>query len=57
MDIDLITVRTYYADIGKFLNHDRFKDKYPSRSPYQYAALNPISFIDVNGDSVDVNRL
>jgi len=57
MDIDLITVRTYYADIGKFLNQDRFKDKYPSMSPYQYAALNPISFIDVNGDSVDVSHL
>jgi hypothetical protein len=42
---------------GRFMSQDRFKDKYPSMSPYQYAALNPVLFIDVNGDSVDVSHL
>ncbi|MGF1671545.1 MAG: RHS repeat-associated core domain-containing protein [Balneolaceae bacterium] len=44
--------RMYDPVIGRFTSQDRFKEKYPSMSPYQYAALNPILFIDVNGDSV-----
>jgi hypothetical protein len=34
------------------MTQDRFADKYHSMSPYQYAANNPISNIDINGDSV-----
>jgi len=44
--------RMYDPVIGRFTSQDRFKEKYPSMSPYQYAALNPILFVDVNGDSV-----
>ena len=44
--------RRYDPVIGRFLSIDRFYDIYPSMSPYQYAANNPINFIDVNGDSV-----
>jgi len=33
---------------------DRFAEKYTSMNPYQYGANNPIKFIDVNGDSVNV---
>ena len=44
--------RMYDAQIGRFFTQDRFADKYFSLSLYQYAANNPISNIDVNGDSV-----
>ena len=44
--------RMYDPVIGRFNSQDRFKEKYPSMSPYQYAALNPVGFIDVNGDSI-----
>ncbi|MGF1671547.1 MAG: RHS repeat-associated core domain-containing protein, partial [Balneolaceae bacterium] len=46
--------RMYDPVIGRFTSQDRFKEKYPSMSPYQYAALNPILFVDVNGDSINV---
>jgi len=31
---------------------DRYAEKYPSVSPYSYAAGNPIRYIDINGDSL-----
>ncbi|HEU5289378.1 MAG TPA: RHS repeat-associated core domain-containing protein [Cyclobacteriaceae bacterium] len=34
---------------------DRFTDKYPSLSPYQFTANNPIRFVDINGDSLWIN--
>jgi len=40
------------APFGRFPSPDRYADNYPSLSPYQYAANNPINFIDVNGDSI-----
>lgn len=33
---------------------DRFAEKYYSMSPYQYTAGNPVGFVDVNGDSLDL---
>jgi RHS repeat-associated protein len=44
--------RFYDAAIGRFFTKDRFAEKYKSLNPYQYAANNPIKFIDVNGDSI-----
>ena len=40
------------GQIGRFFTQDRYADKYHMLTPYQYAANNPISNIDVNGDSV-----
>jgi|GEM_PF-807949 len=48
--------RIYDAILGRFMQIDRFYDKYPSLSTYQYAANNPINFIDVNGDSIWINQ-
>jgi len=39
---------------NRFLSVDRFAHKYPSMSPYQYAANNPVIFIDINGDSLEI---
>lgn len=45
--------RMYMPDIGKFFTQDRFAEKYRPISLYQYAANNPMRFVDVNGDSID----
>lgn len=45
----------YDAQLGRFHTQDRFAEKYYSMSPYQYAANNPIKYIDVNGDSIYIN--
>lgn len=47
----------YQPELGRFFTQDRFAEKYYDYSPYQYAANNPILFIDVNGDSVRVHFL
>jgi uncharacterized protein RhaS with RHS repeats len=44
--------RFYDPQLGKFHTQDRFAEKYLEFTPYQYAANNPIYFIDVNGDSI-----
>lgn len=44
--------RFYDPAIGRFHTQDRFAEKYLSLTPYQYAANNPIKFIDINGDSI-----
>jgi RHS repeat-associated protein len=43
--------RHYNAQIGRFMIQDPFAEKYLQVSPYQYALNNPITNIDVNGDS------
>jgi uncharacterized protein RhaS with RHS repeats len=40
--------------LGRFWQQDKFADKYIDLSPYQYAAGNPIKYIDKNGDSLTV---
>jgi len=46
--------RFYDPQIGRWHVLDRFAEKYVSLTPYQYAANNPILYIDVNGDSINV---
>lgn len=46
--------RFYDPALGRFHTQDRFAEKYLNFSPYQYAANNPIMFIDINGDSVKI---
>jgi RHS repeat-associated protein len=46
--------RMYDIQIGRFFAQDRYSEKYNDFTPYQYGANNPISFIDVNGDSLVV---
>nr|WP_320022248.1 DUF6443 domain-containing protein [uncultured Draconibacterium sp.] len=49
--------RFYDPALGRFMRQDRFSEKYYSLTNYQYAANNPILFIDINGDSIDVSGL
>jgi len=44
--------RMYDNQLGRFHREDRYAEKYYDFSPYQYAAGNPIKYIDVNGDSL-----
>jgi RHS repeat-associated protein len=44
--------RMYDVQTGRFFTQDRFGEKYYGLSLYQYGANNPISNIDVNGDSI-----
>ena len=44
--------RMYDPVLGRFTTQDRFAEKYPAMSLYQYGANNPICNIDINGDSI-----
>jgi hypothetical protein len=46
----------YDAQIGRFQVIDRRTEKYFNFTPYQYAANNPLRYIDVNGDSIGVDK-
>jgi RHS repeat-associated protein len=41
--------RMYDARVGRFLSRDPLQTEYPFYSPYQFAGLNPIKFIDLDG--------
>ena len=47
--------RMYDNQIGRFFTQDRYAEKYYPLNPYQYAANNPILFMDNNGDSLILN--
>jgi len=49
---DYFGARYYASDLSVWLSVDPMSDMYPSLSPYNYCALNPISYIDQNGDSI-----
>ncbi|MDL2297269.1 RHS repeat-associated core domain-containing protein [Bacteroidales bacterium OttesenSCG-928-E04] len=47
-------VRYYDNDLSIWLSVDPLARKYPSLSPYNYCANNPLKYIDPNGDSIAV---
>lgn len=46
--------REYDPQLGRFFNIDRYSEKYMDFTPYQYGANNPVTFIDINGDSLAI---
>jgi len=48
--------RFYDPQIGRFNTQDRYAEKYLNLTTYQYAANNPIRYIDVNGDSIRAHQ-
>ena len=40
--------------LGKWLSTDKYEAKYPSISPYATMMNNPLSFVDLKGDSVEL---
>jgi len=49
--------RDYDPAIGRFNKIDRFAEKYYKLSTYSYAGNNPILFVDVQGDSINLSRM
>ena len=45
--------RYYNSDLSLWLSVDPMSDKYPSQSPYNYCALNPLKIVDPNGAEMD----
>ena len=48
--------RDYDPAIGRFIKMDRFAEKYYMESPYHYGGNNPVFFVDIKGDSLNVGR-
>lgn len=46
--------RNYDPAVGRFFNIDRLSEKYETLSPYNYTANNPIKFVDVDGEWIDI---
>jgi RHS repeat-associated protein len=44
--------RYYASELGIWLSVDPMSDKYPSLSPYNYCADNPVKFIDPKGEEI-----
>ena len=49
--------RTYNPTIGRMDRVDNYADKYFGLSTFQYSANNPMMFVDINGDSLNVSLI
>jgi len=47
--------RYYDPRLSLWMSVDRFAEKYPATSGYNYAINNPVRYIDINGDSIRVS--
>ena len=47
--------RYYEPRLSLWMSVDRFAEKYPAISGYNYAINNPVRYIDINGDSIRVS--
>ncbi|MBK8506124.1 MAG: hypothetical protein IPL46_30360 [Saprospiraceae bacterium] len=45
------------VSICRFTSTDRFASKFPGQNPFAYAASSPVLYVDVNGDSINVNNI
>lgn len=43
-----------YDPLGRFTTNDPLAEKFSSQSPYVYGANNPVNYIDINGDSLNL---
>ena len=46
--------RYFDPRLSLWMSTDRFAEKYPNSSPYSYCLGNPLGYIDINGDTLDV---
>jgi RHS repeat-associated protein len=49
--------RSINPTIGRMLSIDRFAEKYSDLSGFQFAGNNPIMYVDINGDSLNIAGL
>ena len=47
--------RYYEPRLSLWMSVDKFAEKYPATSGYNYAINNPVRYIDINGDSIRVS--
>ncbi len=46
--------RNYDPAVGRFFNMDPLAEKYEALSPYNYTANNPVRFVDVDGEWINI---
>ena len=47
--------RSFDPSLRRFMNIDRFAEIYMSNTPYHYTLNNPVYYVDVNGDCVNIH--